>query len=50
MTYDKEMTMCWQVYSGSHSILNNTYSFDDSLTITNPTAGDAKISTKKVKN
>lgn len=36
-------------YSGSHSILNNTYSFDDSLTITNPTAGDAKISIKSEK-
>ena len=34
-------------YSGSHSIVS--YTFDDSLTITNPTAGDSKISIKSEK-
>lgn len=31
-------------YIGGHSILGGTYTFDDSLTITNPTSGDSKIS------
>ncbi len=30
-------------YNGSHSILSGAYSFDDSLTVTNPTSGDSKI-------
>ncbi len=33
-------------YSGEHSILDNTYKFDDSLTISNPTTSDRKISIK----
>lgn len=33
-------------YNGDFSILGNAYSFDDSLTITNPIANDRKISIK----
>ena len=30
-------------YKGSHSILGGAYSFDDSLTVTDPTPGDNKV-------
>lgn len=36
-------------YNGEHSILGGGYTFDDSLTITNPTASDRKISIKSDK-
>lgn len=36
-------------YKGQHSILGGAYIFDDSLTITNSTAGDRKISIKSEK-
>lgn len=36
-------------YKGSHSILGGVYTFDDSLTITDPTPGDNKITIKSEK-
>jgi hypothetical protein len=36
-------------YKGQHSILGGAYTFDDSLTVTNPTASDRKITIKSDK-